>query len=333
MPTPYLTKLAKKHHKSVAEMEHLWDKAKDAAAKQGKSKDYAYITGILQHMIGEKSSSVMPKLQMTDDLEASMITHTMYCSALDTLLLPDGTELSWSIPGPLGHLLDHLKEILHELVDGLKIGIADVVKALKNRSIFQLLKSIGFNLKVLFKAIVKLAHTGPHIITKTFEDIEKGGWLEKLKSGAATIDDFLHQHPLLTKLGGAGIAALLLCMWMNTMFIGSPKQDLDMSAIGSALMGHYDVQDLFISPEGLTDISLFLLTVSGAASLAHIANAVNWLSSDMANLVLGLVYTGGVGAAESELVKKIKPFLFKSPHALEGTVEARTLAILDRLRY
>ena len=271
----------------------------------------------------------MPELQMTNDymVEASMVTHTVYCAALDTLLLPEGTELSWSIPGPLGHLIDHIKELLHELVDGLKIGLADIIAALKNRSVFQLLKGIGFNLKVLFKAILKLMASGPTILMRTFEDIEKNGWLEKLKSGAVTIDEFLHAHPLLTKIGGVGVAALMTCMWLHTMFVGHPSHDLDMTTIAQALLGHYSVEDIFTTPKGLAAVSMCLLTISGAASFAHVSNAIQWLGSDSSNLLLGLIYTGGVRAAETELVKRIKPFLFKSPRALEDTVSVAAASV------
>lgn len=332
MPTPYLKKLAKKHGKPISEMEHLWSEAKSAAAKQGKAKDWAYITGILQRMVGEKSSAEMPELQMTDDLMASqMISHTVYCSALDTLLLPEGTELSWSIPGPLGHFLEHMRQLVHELVDGLKIGINEIINALKSRSIFALLKGIGFNIMVLFKAIVKLASLGPTILEKTLEDLEKGGWLRKLQSGAVNVDDFLHAHPALTHIGGVGIAALLIVMWLNTMFTGSPRHDLDLTDILKALTGHFDVKELFTSPEGLSAVIMCLTAVSGAHALSGVVNAITWLGSNVANLGLCLVYTGAVKAGEHKLVEKIKPFILRKPSVLEHTVDSSVNRIISRL--
>lgn len=52
MPASYVKKVAKDKGKSVSEMENLWTKAKDAAAKEGKANDYAYITGIFKRMAG-----------------------------------------------------------------------------------------------------------------------------------------------------------------------------------------------------------------------------------------------------------------------------------------
>jgi hypothetical protein len=56
MPLPYVKKTAKKHHVSVAKAEDKWKKAKAVAAKQGKSDNYALITGIYKKMIGENLS-------------------------------------------------------------------------------------------------------------------------------------------------------------------------------------------------------------------------------------------------------------------------------------
>lgn len=47
--------LAKKHNKTVDEVEGLWKKAKKSASDSGHKEDYAYITGILKKMLGEAS--------------------------------------------------------------------------------------------------------------------------------------------------------------------------------------------------------------------------------------------------------------------------------------
>lgn len=52
MPTAYIEKLAKQGKGSVAELEKKWDEAKSAAAKEGKSDNYGYITSIFQSKVG-----------------------------------------------------------------------------------------------------------------------------------------------------------------------------------------------------------------------------------------------------------------------------------------
>ncbi len=53
MPSSYVSKIAKKKKVSVERAEHLWNKAKELAADQGKSEKWDYITGIFKRMIGE----------------------------------------------------------------------------------------------------------------------------------------------------------------------------------------------------------------------------------------------------------------------------------------
>jgi len=53
MPTPYVRKMAKKHHKTTAEVEKMWDDAKRSAEHAGHKDDYAYVTGVLKKMLGE----------------------------------------------------------------------------------------------------------------------------------------------------------------------------------------------------------------------------------------------------------------------------------------
>lgn len=52
MPSNYIKKLVKEGKGTKADLEHKWDTAKEAAAKQGRKEDYAYITGIFNHIIG-----------------------------------------------------------------------------------------------------------------------------------------------------------------------------------------------------------------------------------------------------------------------------------------
>jgi hypothetical protein len=53
MPTPFVTKMAKKHKISVDKSEKLWDRAKAAAEKQDQANNFALITTIYKKMLGE----------------------------------------------------------------------------------------------------------------------------------------------------------------------------------------------------------------------------------------------------------------------------------------
>jgi len=57
MPAAVLKSLASKAGVSAERAEKLWQKAKKAAADEGKPEDYAYITGIVKQMMGVASEA------------------------------------------------------------------------------------------------------------------------------------------------------------------------------------------------------------------------------------------------------------------------------------
>ena len=52
MPTAYIKQLAAEGHGSIEHLESEWEKAKAEAAKQGKAKNFGYVTQIFKSMIG-----------------------------------------------------------------------------------------------------------------------------------------------------------------------------------------------------------------------------------------------------------------------------------------
>ena len=74
MPTPYVKKLAKKHHTSVGKSEKEWSQAKAVAKKEGKGENFAYITSIYKKMMGESIKEVTLKQFLAlseDDISSS----------------------------------------------------------------------------------------------------------------------------------------------------------------------------------------------------------------------------------------------------------------------
>jgi hypothetical protein len=52
MPNAVINSFAEKTGKSVAEVDKLWNKAKEIAKEAGEGENYAYITGIVKKMLG-----------------------------------------------------------------------------------------------------------------------------------------------------------------------------------------------------------------------------------------------------------------------------------------
>ena len=64
MPNPTLSAMAKEAGISMDRAEHLWSKAKKAAADEGKKEDWAYVMGIFKKMakVGEESTTEVKNL-------------------------------------------------------------------------------------------------------------------------------------------------------------------------------------------------------------------------------------------------------------------------------
>jgi hypothetical protein len=74
MPSPYLSKLAKKHHMSNDTAEGHWAKAKARAAEQGHEGNYAYITAIAKKMMGESEDGRAKLIrELIEDIKAGRI--------------------------------------------------------------------------------------------------------------------------------------------------------------------------------------------------------------------------------------------------------------------
>ena len=241
-----------------------------------------------------------------------VITYDVYCAALNTL--DPSVQTAFSIPGALGVFIDHMKSLMHDLIDGLKIGIKDIITALKQKNIFALLKAIGFNLNVLVKAFVKLLQAGPKMLIHTLQQLEEDGWLDKLKSGAARVDEVLNAYPVLKKVGGVVIGALLIYLWTRATFTGHPDTDLNLEVAIKAVCGHYDVAQILGDPANIAGL---LLGVSGIAGLdlgiawmGHVTTDASAHAVTAMNLAMALVATGLIYAGKKGLADKLKPYMF-----------------------
>jgi hypothetical protein len=75
MPTPYIKKLSREGKGSVPSLEKKWDKAKEAAGKQGHAKDYGYVTNIFKKMShASLQLQAAQRLRASDPFVASLIT-------------------------------------------------------------------------------------------------------------------------------------------------------------------------------------------------------------------------------------------------------------------
>lgn len=226
-----------------------------------------------------------------DESEILEITHSDYCSLLDMCINENFfSKIGKNSLGVLDKLLGPFREIIEKIEDNFHIGLSQIIEAFKQKSIFNFLKAIKFNLGLVlkaFKELTDLIHKG---LFKIFEKIAKSGLLDKLRAGTIKIDNFLDSYPIFKKIGGLAVGALLIYMWLNMSFIGNFDYDFNWSDILDAFLGKFSLTQLFLSPTGLMLITLF--TTGPYLS-------VPWLGSSLYNLTLALFYTGYVKLKES----------------------------------
>lgn len=229
-----------------------------------------------------------PTDQLPADL-AEQITFEDYCHLLggscDIRMLPES-----ALPAMDEGILDRitgafrkLKKELKLLVDELMMDAGLIMDALKQKTVFGILKAFGFSLKALLKSLNKLTGLFRKGLHKVFEELHKTGLIQAVHAGTTKVDAIMDQFPLLKKLTGPLIAALLFYIWVNMTFVGDFGYDFDWSDMAAALAGNYSLAELFTSPAGLMTVTLF--ATGGLVSVA-------WLGSTGANALLAIIYTG-----------------------------------------
>lgn len=211
------------------------------------------------------------------------VTYANYCLTLDLIAanLAEGKETA----GIFGDIGTAIIPLIKNLVEEFKIGFKDVISALKNRDIFQLFKAVRWNLGTLVKAVMSAGKLINVSLKAVFKQIEQHEWIQKIKTGAAKVDDLLNAFPILKKLAGPLLAGFLLFMWIKMSFIGDFEYDFDLSDIVNAFTGKFSIHDLFATASGLQNVALFVLGISTGLGFT-------WLIAHTGfNLLVGIFYT------------------------------------------
>lgn len=198
-------------------------------------------------------------------------------------------------------VLNPLKDLWEEVKQEFGVGVSEFAAALANKDVFKFFKSIKFNIMALFKGVVKLLALVRGGLFNSLETLAKSPTFQKVRAGAESVDNLLQEHPVLKKLVGPVLAALLFYMWLNMTFIGDFGYDFDLTDVGLALFGQYSIADLFVSGKGFLMIALFAAGFTGIS--------FPWLASSAANLAVAIVFTGAKRARNTTLVNRFKHFL------------------------
>lgn len=190
-----------------------------------------------------------------------------------------------------------MKRDIASLSKQLNITKKAIIIAFIDPTIFNILKAFKFSIKTLLKVFSEL---GSLIRTGLFDalnDISRTAGVEKIDDKLVHIDDYLEKYPILKKVTGPILAAMIIFIWLNMTFIGNFKYDMNLSAVVDAARGKLTLGTFLASKEGKALLILF-----GTGSFVSSV----WLVATSLNLILAMVYTGLLANKKYHLLDEIK---------------------------
>jgi len=242
--------------------------------------------------------------------EEADVSYEDYVKVVASLARPDNqlVAFDFKVPGALKKLWSELKEIGQELTESAGIGWDAIVKAFQEKSVFTLLKGLGFSVKKLLKAVSKASAIPAHALFIALDElIEAFGDSETLKrlnvhERVERLDEVIKRHPVLSKLTGVAVAGFLIWQYLHTSNTGDVHYDLSLvDTILNCIKGDYSLADMFASKQGLKDISVLLfglasggmgLTSYGASHVEHALTFLGKHAGTAASILLALFYAG-----------------------------------------
>jgi hypothetical protein len=156
-------------------------------------------------------------------------------------------------------------QFVNDLVQASKMNVQKITQMLKNTKVYKFFAAIGFSIKTLYDYVKK----GFEVYIKIQKDLAKFVAESKFgkysKDVAQRVDAFLYAHPIIKKLSGVLVGALLLYIWLNMSFTGDANYDFNYSDIIQAVMGKFSVEQLFTGEDGFR---MLILLASGTLGLS-----------------------------------------------------------------
>jgi hypothetical protein len=237
---------------------------------------------------------------------ASGITYEQYAQVITAAFNPSIT--AFSVPSILKGLWGDLKAIGTHLKESGDVAWEHIVAAFKEKSIFTLLKGVGFSLKKLLQAIhaaMKIPSNAFHAfiqeVVKDFGSLEAVKKLD-IKTRLAKLEALLKKHPAIARVSGIALAGFLIWMFIHASFLGHPANDLGLvDAVLDCIHGNFDLVEMFTSPAGLHAIGCLAFGLAtGGASLfdygfSNAEHLLSWMGDSAGGvygLLLALFYKG-----------------------------------------
>ena len=196
---------------------------------------------------------------------------------------------------------------IKELADAATMGIKDMISVLKAKDgfLFKLFSAIGWEFDQLKTMVLNAKKHYANFRKALAGGLESiPGLRQAIKGGKVAgekINAWIEKYPILKKIGGPIIAAILVFIWMNMSFTGDFDADFDLTPMLKAMIGEFDITELFLSNAGIEMLGLLALGMGTTLSFP-------WLTgiSGTARLAVAFVYTIGKIALDKSFNKEAK---------------------------
>jgi hypothetical protein len=190
---------------------------------------------------------------------------------------------------------------------GLKLGMNEVFNTLREKGLWEALKSVKTlaieSISDLYTLYTSAYKETSDIIFGTIDKTKIGEYLEK---GTNKIQELVKAHPKLKYLLGPIIAYTLYYIWTKMVFKGDFIYDFDWSTNFRAFMGDFDVVEIFSGQGGIELMTWFAL------GLSDMFPSAAWLDGELQSLF------GGWGNHALAILATIMIFLHdKYPQVFE----------------
>ena len=184
---------------------------------------------------------------------------------------------------------------VNNLVKDVGVERDNLVKAIKEKSVFRAVKAVGLGSGKILLDGMKVVDSAVNFAA---DKVAATKAIQGLQKGLIKVDSFLDQYPKLKTVTGTAIAGFLTYQWLYMSFSGNLDSDYDLSSIPEAVAGNIGFTEILATPQGVKGMGLL------AAGLATGGLSTLWLGGRR-GMMLAAAYTGAKKLGDKKTENKL----------------------------
>ena len=184
---------------------------------------------------------------------------------------------------------------VNNLVKDVGVERDNLVKAIKEKSVFRAVKAVGLGSGKILLDGMKVVDSAVNFAA---DKVAATKAIQGLQKGLIKVDSFLDQYPKLKTITGTALAGFLSYQWLYMSFSGNLDSDYDLSSIPEAIAGNIGFTEILATPQGVKGMGLL------AAGLATGGLSTLWLGGRR-GMMLAAAYTGAKKLGDKKTENKL----------------------------